>query len=109
MSKKDRGFNELKGATIVKIDTSVVNCVTLFDADGQHYFVLDVELSLGVPVISCIKYHIPPHFALPSTRLKVKKTAAAKSPHWPFPTGPDALSTAPKTTAPKTPKKRKKA
>lgn len=52
MSGKNRGFNALIGAVIVKVNTKAVNEVVLTDENGVDY-VIEVEVvGSGIPVIS---------------------------------------------------------
>jgi hypothetical protein len=63
---KSRGFKELKGVKITKVDETCVNFVVLEDGDG-HRYVINAEIEDGIPIL---------------TLNKVKKP---KNGEWPFP------------------------
>ena len=51
MSKKNRGFSNIIGATITHVDTSCINEVKLFDVYGNIYIIEAEDGASGIPVI----------------------------------------------------------
>jgi len=50
---KDRGFKEITGAMITKINVSAVNEVILYDSNTNTRYIIEAEIGpLGIPEIS---------------------------------------------------------
>jgi hypothetical protein len=59
MIKTATGFSFLKGVTIARAKADGINQVTLFDADGEHFYVIEGEVgSLGISQLSCTKHKV---------------------------------------------------
>lgn len=59
MIKTAKGFSALKGVGITRIKTDGVNQVTLFDADGDHFYVIEGEVGqLGIAHLTCTKHKV---------------------------------------------------
>jgi hypothetical protein len=56
--KVARGFKGLKGTTIGTVIADAVNQVTLIAKDGRSYFVIDVEVVNGIPILKCKKHKV---------------------------------------------------
>ena len=52
---KNRGFKELIGATIAKVNTKAINEVILIDSQGNKYYIEAITGPLGIPVIEMRK------------------------------------------------------
>ncbi len=51
MRTKKRGFDALVGKTIVKINASAINVVTITDSEGNIYEITSEAHPIGIPVI----------------------------------------------------------
>jgi hypothetical protein len=59
MIKTATGFSSLKGVTIARAKADGINQVTLFDADGEHFYVIEGDVgSLGISQLSCTKHKV---------------------------------------------------
>jgi len=58
-SKNNRGFEQLIGKTIKRINASAINCVYIEDTDGQVYEIEAESQHLNIPIISLNKFLMP--------------------------------------------------
>lgn len=54
-NKPIRGFQRLVGETIVKIDATGINHVTIETASGKIIAVFCESLHYGIPIVECIR------------------------------------------------------
>lgn len=50
---EERGFEQLVGLTIKKVDQSAINCVTITTTCGKRFEVQANDLHCGIPVVCC--------------------------------------------------------